>query len=541
MDKELELKDIKGFIRRRKKTFYTTLILLFIVGFCVAIILPPVYQSQATIRIEGQQIPKDYIKSTISTGFVEEHIEKISQKVLNRSNLRKITDRFNLYADKEEKENEFDKVSQLRKDITIQNISAEIKSPTSGRARSVTIAFTLSYEGRKPKTVKSVTNTLSKLFLEEDVKTREQLASITSDFLGNELERLKNQIHTYEKKISEFKKKHIGELPSDSDVNLLTVNRLERELDKRDNQLRLLNEKRIILKSQLASVQPIAPIMVDGEQIASSPEEQLKKARLELTNLQNKLSDKHPDIKRLKREVQKLESQIKNNGSNKASGAKAPQNTLPQKPDNPVYINLTAQINSIDMEIKTLQEDKIKLNGEIAKYQGRIQNTPNVEKQLNELTRDYGTAEAKYKDIYNKLMEAKVAKEMEDKKRGQRFQIVSQAYLPKEPYKPNRLLIIIISLLLSTGAGSVVAFLREGVDDSVKTSEQVKILTGLPVLSSLSYIVTSQEKRARRLKKMGWAFIVICFLGAVLYFVDGYVIKLAELWTFILDRLMMIA
>ena len=298
MDKDLELKDIKGFIRRRKKAFYITLIFLFIIGFCVAIILPPVYKSDATIRIEGQQIPKDYIKSTISTGFVEEHIEKISQKVLNQSNLRGIIDKFNLYSENEEKENEIDKVSLLRKDITIRNIDAEIKSPTSGRARSVTIAFTLSYEGKNPQTVKSVTNTLSKLFLEEDIKTREQLASITSEFLENELERLKNQIQIYEKKISEFKEKHIGELPADSDVNLLTANRLERELDKRDNQLRLLNEKRIILKTQLSSVQPIAPIMVNGEQIASTPEEQLKMARLELTNLQTKLSDKLKEKKK---------------------------------------------------------------------------------------------------------------------------------------------------------------------------------------------------------------------------------------------------
>jgi len=328
-------------------------------------------------------------------------------------------------------------------------------------------------------------------------------------------------------------------LPSDSDVNLLTINRLERELDKIENQFRLLNDKKILLETQLASVEPYTSIVVNGEEIGSTPEERLKRSRLELTNLQTKFSAKHPDIKNLKREIEDLESQINRNG--KTNTKTASTNIYNTKPDNPVYINLTGQINSIEMEINTLLNDREQVTKEITKYQQKIQNIPNVEKQLNELMRDYQTAETKYKEIYNKVMEAKVAQKMEDKKRGERFQILSDAYLPKKPSKPNRLLIIFISLFLSVGAGSVLAVLREGFDDSVKTPEQLKILSGLPVLSSVSYIVTQQEKRAARLKKLGWIFIFICCISSIMYLVDIYVIELHQLWTFIIDRLMMIA
>ena len=81
----------------------------------------------------------------------------------------------------------------------------------------------------------------------------------------------------------------------------------------------------------------------------------------------------------------------------------------------------------------------------------------------------------------------------------------------------------------------------ESVDNTIKTTDQLKILSGVPVLSAITYIVTEKEKRSIRLKRLGWGFITICFIGAAMYCVDKYLINLEYLWTFILNRLKMIA
>ena len=98
MEKELELQEIKGFFRRRKKAFIIAFLLIFIIGVSIALLLPPIYTSEAMIRIEDQEIPENFVKSTI-TDFAEARIEKINQQILIRPKLLEIIDEFKLYPD----------------------------------------------------------------------------------------------------------------------------------------------------------------------------------------------------------------------------------------------------------------------------------------------------------------------------------------------------------------------------------------------------------------------------------------------------------
>ena len=65
MEKELELEEIKGFIRRRKKVFILSFLLLFMIGVIVALLLTPIFTSIAMIRIEDQQIPENFIENCV--------------------------------------------------------------------------------------------------------------------------------------------------------------------------------------------------------------------------------------------------------------------------------------------------------------------------------------------------------------------------------------------------------------------------------------------------------------------------------------------
>jgi len=138
-------------------------------------------------------------------------------------------------------------------------------------------------------------------------------------------------------------------------------------------------------------------------------------------------------------------------------------------------------------------------------------------------------------------MNAQVAQEMEGKQKGERFSVTSAAYLPMKPSKPNRLAIILLSFLIATGLSSALVVFQESIDDSIKSSDQLKVLTGVPVLTSISYIVTDQELKAKRLKRLGWTLVLLLLIGSGLYGVDQYIIKLNEIWSRLLERIMMIA
>lgn len=591
MYKEPELKDIKYIMSRRKKSFLAIFAIIILAGLIIATALPPIYKSEAIIRVDEQEISEDFVQSTVSE-FVGERISKISQQVLNRAKLIEIAKLHQINADERDKISDTEIVKQMKQDIILEPIISDLQSGQTGRNMSVvTIAFNLSYQGKDPDTVQKVTETLSNLFLEEDIKRREKIVTATTDFLKEELERLNNEINSHEKKISEFKTEYQKVLPDEKNYNFQAILRLERELDKAESRLRFLREKELLLETQLARVEPLSPIIVEGENVSTNPNQRLKQLYLELTRLRSLYSEKHPDIKKAKNEIRELETQVKTSdvsvvkvkrllqleaqlaemkgvhGPNhpeikaikrEISILKPEVNNLmtetvktkisQEKPDNPAYISLVTQLNALKMEMQAIEADKNQIIMEIDKFQRRIEKAPFVEKELNALLRDHESAQAKYLDISNKLMEAQVSRGLEGKEQSQRVSIASPAYYPTEPFKPNRLLIIILSFASALVLSSLFVALREGMDDTVKNADAIKSITGVPVLTSVPYIVTNEEKRAKRYKKFIWSLAVFLALGVFLIVVDQFIIsfdnlalKVDQIWTIIMERIKTIA
>ena len=583
MDNELNIQHIKSFIKRRKKSFVSAFLLCFLVGVGIAIFLPPIYTSQALIRIEDQQIPEKLIQSTI-TDYAEERIKKISQEILSRPKLLEIIDTFDLYLESGKNQSATKLVEQMRKDISIQTIQARMKSKKVGSNLSVAVAFSLSYDGKDPVKVQKVAETLSKLYLEEDIKTRERLIVGATDFLKKEQQRLIREISRQEKTISEFKQNHLRELPDDRSYNLQALTRLENSLDNTERKLQLLRQQKVLLEVELANTNPLIPIVIDGKDLALNPSERLKKLRLLLASRQSVYSEKHPEIKKLKKEIYKLEQEVKGTDDSIAKikklkqlevrlasqraklGPKHPDvkamkreiailqkevNNLitenakikisEEMPDSPLYINLKTRIATMTMEIEALELEKLKLASEIDEFQRRIEIIPAVEKELKALTLDYENQKRNYVEISNKLMNAQLVQEMEGDEKGARFTITSPAYLPEEPSKPDRLMIIILSFLLAVGISSALVAFQEYIDDSIRTPNQLRELMEVPVLSAISYIETSEEKRQRRAKKLIWAAAALSCILIFLILINIYVIKLDQAWEVVIERIMMIA
>ena len=307
MAENINIQDIKGIIRRRRKGFLFTFLAVFLMAVLVALVLPPVYLSQSTILIEEQQIPDDYVKSTI-TSYVEERLQGITQRIMSRTRLLEILNQFNLYPEMRDRFTMEDILDKMREDIKLETISADVIDRKTGRPSTATIAFSLSYQGKNPGITQKVTNVLTSLYLEENLKAREQRATNTTEFLEKEQRNIKTRIDTLENNLSRFKMAHAGELPENNALNIQAITRMERDLDQLNTQLRALKERKIYLKGQLAVVEPFEKIEVKDD-----PEMQkrmyLEKRRLELIALETTLSEKHPDIKRLKKEIQELEAQ----------------------------------------------------------------------------------------------------------------------------------------------------------------------------------------------------------------------------------------
>ncbi len=527
--------------RRRKWMIITAAGGLLLTGL-LALLLPAYYRSTATILIEQQELPTDLVRSTV-TSYADQRVQMISQRVMTTKNLLDIIQRYDLYPGRRERDTREELIKRMRDDVKLDMISADVIDPRSGTPREATIAFSVSYTSRSGEKAVKVANELTTLYLNENVTERTRLAEDASSFLKDEGDRLAAHIAALEEKLAKFKEKNGATLPELSTLNLQMLDRTEQDLRQQQAHLTSLDEQRLYLESQLAQVKPNSVLMSDtGERIMSTAD-RLKTLRTRLASARALYSEDHPDVVRMKREIAGLEAE---QGVGAASAANdvarrleeartklaearqkyAPehpdlqraerevtaleaelvqeQNRSPaaagstQTPDNPVYIQLQAQLASVNSERDATATQISRLRVQVADYQHRISLSPRTEKEYRELARDYQNSQLKYQEIRSKQMEAQVAQNMEADRKGERFTLIEPPLPPEEPVSPNRMMIWVAGVLLSLGLSVGVVAILESLDATVRNRQDLLELLSEAPLALIPKIGTPSEARAVR-------------------------------------------
>ena len=519
---EITIDDYVAIVKRRKWSLILPALLVFAVAAAVALLLPPIYKSTATILIEEQEIPTEYVKETV-TSYAEQRLQSINQRVMSSNRLLEIIKRFDLYADMRDKWTTDEIVAKMREDAQLVPINAEVKDRRSGRTAEATIAFTLSYEGKAaPQKVQQVADVLTSLILDENLQVRARQTRETSEFLEGEMNRLKAVLDALEGRISAFKEKNINALPELLQVNVQGLNNTERDIERLQEQLRSQNEREGYLRTQLANVSPY----LEEKQKDTQRLEELK---VQLHYLKSRFTDEYPDVIKAKAEIAKLEAQQADTRSGKGSGRKMP--------DNPAYINLAAQLSSTQSEIKSIQQQIVGLKANAAEFRQRIETGPKVEEAYKTLTIERNNTQAKYNDLMQKLMEARVSQGLEKEQKGERFTLIDPAGLPEKPYKPNRLAIALIGLVLGVGAGVGTAALREFADSSVHSAEQLSRAMRYPVLATIPVIDTPGDLTRRRVKTAALVAGVVILIAGSLVIFHYQVMDLDVFWAKLMRRM----
>ncbi len=500
---KLALNDYILILKRRKLSIIIPAVAIFAISAVTAILLPPIYKSTSTILIEEQEIPADFVMATV-TSFVEQRLQSINQRIMSTSRLLGIINRFELYPDLREKLTTEQIVEKMRKAITLTTISAEVVDKRTGRPSSATVAFTLTYEGKGiPDKVQRVANVLASLFLEENLRVRERQTRETSQFLKNELKKLKIDLDRIEAQISAYKAKHINELPEVFQVNMQSLNNTERNIDRSNQQLQSLKEREGYLQTQLASITPLEKMTEDKRR--------LRELRVQLANLETRFTEEYPDVIRTKEEINKLEERIKDSDNSAGSADSLP--------DNPAYITLASQLASTQSEIESVKRQIADLNIKVEDYRRRIEATPKVEETYKALIIERNNTQAKHDDLARKYMEARVAHGLEKEQKGERFTIIDPARLPEKPYKPNRMAIIMIGLVLGIAAGVAITAIKEYTDSSVLSADTLSMFTSFPVLAGIPEIITAKDIRRKKIIRSAQiaGFIVLVIGGLVIF------------------------
>lgn len=522
-ENEKGLSDYLDILRRRKYYFILTFPVLAVIAIGIALSLPPIYRSQGVILIESQEIPADLVRTTV-TSYAEQQIQIIRQRVLTTALIQEAIQKHNLYPELRQKASPTQLAQEFRSNVSVDMVSARVLDPRFGRATTANIAFTVAFYDPNPAKAQAVANDLVTTFLSENVRVRTDRATETTNFLREEANRMRTRVQVLEDRIAQFKSEFSNSLPEMLNFNLSMIERGEERLLAIQNQQAQINDQLHLLGIELSSIDQFLPAPIQGNQ-PLTPAQRLAMLQEELVQLSNRYSDSHPDIVRLKREIEVLQGSVGSTSS------------APGRVANPQYRQISLQIESLQRDLVRLEQQRERVEQEVETYRERVAQTPQVQRGYDDLTRDYESELRKYNELRAKELEAEIAQNLETENKAESFTLLEPPMTPTDPVKPNRKKIAALGLILAGGVGVGLMILAEMLDGGIRGSKRLGEILGSEPLASIPMIMTRKDYLLQRARHIGFVGITVLVIVAAVAAVHFMVMSLDILWFRVMARI----
>ena len=462
-----------GILSRRRHWFIAPFALCVVGGVALAFLYPATYRSSARIAIEAPAVDPNL---TARSGLGrDERLRALSQQLRSPAVLERVAREERLVTDRP--------LEQVVQGL-VERIKVEVPTPIARTQSEPELdSFDIVYLDRSPGLTQRVAEKLAQVFVEEHSRSREVQAEGTTEFISAQQRAAQDHITDLEKRLRSAKELHMGKLPEQTLANLQTVSGMRSQLEATSNSLRSEIDRLGLLDRQMQLMKEgayAAPMAGGGP--PTTPQQRVVALQRELDLARSKYTDKHP-------EVQILEDELKSARADAAAMRSQPesarQETLSADPN---YQGVVAERNQTQLRIRALQRSETQLQGDIARYQQRVEAAPMVEQEMASLTREYEFAKENLKQLSEKHSAAIVEEQIARTRGGERFSVLNHAYLPQSPESPNRPRWLVMALALGLALGGASAFGREFLDRSIRDARKLQDEFDVPVLAEIPRI-----------------------------------------------------
>ena len=164
---------------------------------------------------------------------------------------------------------------------------------------------------------------------------------------------------------------------------------------------------------------------------------------------------------------------------------------------NPAYSSLQSMRAERQATVAALQARKNALQADMAQLASKQTLEPGIAAEMSRINRDHEVL----KDQYNKLLtdreQIKFRGQVETETDSVKFRVIDPPSSPRSPAAPNRPLLLAMVLIAGIGGGVSTAFAMGHLQTSYPTASKLEKASGLPVIGSVSQVVTEVQRAAR--------------------------------------------
>jgi len=443
-----------------------------IIGWLVVAMIPNKYESKAQIQVQTQSMLSSQVG--IDPQAQRKSIQQLQQTLTSSTNLEKVVRGTDLGSTIASDGELAGKIEGLRANIEVKAEQDDF--------------FAITAKQPSPKLARDIVQKLIDVAEEDNIAGDRKETGQTLRFLDAQIEARQKALQESEAKRVAYETQNLGLLPGVGSVSQ-RMEASRAELSQIESQLIQARSSLAALNGQLAGTPSTlnSPSMGGGGGAPSA----LGQAQGELASMRARgFTDSHPDVIAMKNQVAALRASG-GNGSSGGGGYKTP---------NPAYSSLQSMRTERDASATALQARKSAIQADMAQLAAKQTAEPGVAAEYQRINRDYEVQKAQYDKLVGDRDNVSLRGQVETQTDAVQFKVVKTPSLSNVPAAPNRPLLLAAVLIAGLGAGVGAAFALGHLQTSYPTAAKLERASGLPVIGSISQMLTGAERIARRQK-----------------------------------------
>lgn len=464
--------------------------------------LPDKYSSTARVQVDTRTMLRPLLSGLAIQSDVSGMVAIMKQLMFTRYHLEKIANLAGLDTNLITESEKLALIDKLKENIKIDGGRDDI--------------FSISYEATDPLEAKHVVQAVLTVFSEQAQKTALDDADSTQRFLLAQIQEYEQRLRNAEKARENFKRANVGMLPGQGGDQVGQIQELNGTIEEAKLALKELDSRKQVLKEQLTEAQESAEDEWGLTLNANKAEDPRLMALIsQRDELLLKYTRKHPSVRVINdqiRSILKRKSQEKEVLETEGSAASH---------SNPFVQSIKASLNEIDAQIASIKSRIESHEQKIVKLDDEFNQRLNVETEMQNLNRDYSAIKINYDTLLQRKEQMNLTEKVDAEGTSLRFKVADPPNKPLSPSGPKRAILYSAALGGGLVVGIAIAFLAVLIKPTFIASNQIRTMTGIPILGSVSIVRNREQTRKMRMQIVQYAMacglLVTAYVGIMVF------------------------
>ena len=458
--------------------------------------IPDRFEASARVYVDTDSILKPLMAGLAVQPNFDQKIGMLSRTLISRPNMEKLVRMADLDLKSQSKEEADALIDQLSRGVQIRG------------ATGVNL-YTLAYNDTEPERAKRVVQSLVSIFVESGLGASRKDTDSAKTFLAEQIKAYESKLEAAEARVKEFRIRNLELQNPDGKDATARLAEVNTALETARQQLREAESTREAVRQQLATERArilaaanASPAEATFPVATPELDSRIEAQKRTLDGLLQRYTEQHPDVLSTKRLIKDLEEQRRKEATElrkAAIAAAAAQGQSNVGSTNPAIQEGSRALAAAELQVATLKARVSDLSSRFQAAREGMKTAPQLEAEAAQLNRDYAINKKNYDDLVARRQSAVMSGELDVASGMAEFRLIDPPRVTPQPVSPNRAALNFGVLMASLGLGALVAFASSQLRPTVNDPDELRNLTGLPLLGVVTMLASDEDRRQQRL------------------------------------------